>query len=472
MINLQEIIKEEFNNLIFEKRAVSDIISKEENIGELLEFLKEKYNYDDVYVSFRDSQHVTKINPNNEFNTPTGLYTYKLSKYTYNPIYDIDEFGKLFPYASERKYIFFYVLKDNANILNSKTSDNILDDYVEKIKRKFNTNKQIKQLCDNWSDDTYQSYYSKSIHNTHKFWLFIYDVLPYAYKDGNKKNRFSMLCRELNIDGFDDDTCYGWIHPSEKCQTVFFRSNIFKNQFTIKRNEIFNVGDYKEYTEKEFINLINKNKLDRYDISENPDKYLALFISKNPKIIRYVKSYLKTLSNEKITEMLSKSSIPDKIITFLDWPKDFKLEYNVYISDLLQKHFKFIKNIDINKLTEYDIEIIIDNKDNIKKIEPYFNIINPNTLIPLIYDNSEYLNKINIKLLSLKSIYNLLLHNIKTLPYLKEYLNKLGEKNITYILTYNYKNKDYILKELKPIMEKDQEFSYEIKRLFKFIGEL
>src|SRR5690554_6327327 len=100
MINLQEIIKEEFNNLIFEKRAVSGIISKEENIGELLEFLKEKYNYDDVYVSFRDSKHVTKINPNNKFNTPTGLYTYKLSKYTYNPIYDIDEFGKLFPYAS------------------------------------------------------------------------------------------------------------------------------------------------------------------------------------------------------------------------------------------------------------------------------------------------------------------------------------------------------------------------------------
>lgn len=472
MINLQEIIKEEFNKLIFEKRAVSGIISKEENIGELLEFLKEKYNYDDVYVSFRDSQHVTKINPYNEFNTPTGLYTYKLSKYTYNPIYDIDEFGKLFPYASERKYIYFYVLKDNANILNSKTSDNILDDYVEKIKRKFNTNKQIKQLCDNWSDDTYQSYYSKSIHNTHKFWLFIYDVLPYAYKDGNKKNRFSMLCRELNIDGFDDDTCYGWIHPSEKCQTVFFRSNIFKNQFTIKRNEIFNVGYYKKYTEKEFINLINKYKLDKYDIFQKPDKYLALFISKNPKIIKYIKSYLKTLSNEEITEMLSKSSIPDKIISFLDWPKDFKLEYNAYISYLLQKHFKFIKNVDINKLTEYDIEIIIDNKDNIKKMEPYFDIINPNSLMPIFYDNLEYLNKINIKLLSLKNIYNLLSDNIKTLPYLKEYLNKLSLNNIRRFLKNNYNYKDYILKELKPIMDEDQDFSNEIKKIFNHISEL
>lgn len=71
-----------------------------------------------------------------------------------------------------------------------------------------------------------------------------------------------------------------------------------------------------------------------------------------------------------------------------------------------------------------------------------------------------------------KNKYKLLLNNIKTLPYLKEYLNKLGENNIRNNLTYNYKYKDYILKELKPIMDKDQEFSKEIKKIFNFISEL
>ena len=207
-----------------EKRSVSGVMNPSEDIGTLLTLLYDKYGFDNCYVSFRDSLHVGKINPNNGYNTPTGLYTYNLSHYISKPLFDLEEFRNKFPFASQRPYAQFLVVKDDAVILNSKTPSRQLDTYVDEIGQLYKTNDNIMGLCNNWVNGTYQSYYGKSHHVTHKLWLFIFDVA--AYIKGSKINVFSSLCRKIGIDGFDDDECVGWIHPNEKCQTVFFKAGL------------------------------------------------------------------------------------------------------------------------------------------------------------------------------------------------------------------------------------------------------
>jgi hypothetical protein len=105
MIRLSEILNEV---LLGEKRAVSGVMNPNENLGALLDMLYKKYGFDKVYVSFRHSKHVGKINPRNQYGTPTGLYTYKLSNYLKNPVNNLEEFRRKFPFAADRNYAQFF----------------------------------------------------------------------------------------------------------------------------------------------------------------------------------------------------------------------------------------------------------------------------------------------------------------------------------------------------------------------------
>jgi len=114
-----------------ERRSVSGVMNPNEDIGTLLTLLHDKYGFENCYVSFRDTLHVGKINPNNGYNTPTGLYTYKLSNYIKNPIFDLEAFKAKFPFAAQRPYAQFLVLKGGAVILDSETDHSQLTHYVK-----------------------------------------------------------------------------------------------------------------------------------------------------------------------------------------------------------------------------------------------------------------------------------------------------------------------------------------------------
>jgi hypothetical protein len=237
MIRLSEILNEV---LLGEKRAVSGVMNPNENLGALLDMLYKNFGFDNVYLSFRSSKHVGKINPNNQYGTPTGLYTYKLSNYIETPVDNLEEFRRKFPFAADRPYAQFLVVNDNIVQLNSSTPKGVLDGYVKRIMNMYPNIDPIQGLCKNWLDGSYQSYYGESKNDTHRFWLFLYDVVAYS-KDRssqNKVNMFSSLCRKLGIDSFDDDKCEGWIHPNEKCQTVFLRSNLFKDEYVLDLEKI------------------------------------------------------------------------------------------------------------------------------------------------------------------------------------------------------------------------------------------
>ena len=280
---------------LYERRSVSGVMNPNEDIGSLLTLLYDKYGFDNVYVSFRGELHVGKINPNNEYDTPTGLYAYKLSNYITKPLYDKNEFRMAFPYVSFNPYAQFLVVKDDAVILNSTTPTEQLNEYVATLRNKYSKSEgdSISKLCDKWDSGTY---YGEGTHDTHKFWLLIFDIAGYI--NGKPQNIFSSICRNLGIDGFDDDNCGGWIHTSEKCQTVFFKSNIFKDQHELllrrgtdgfanskRRRERRDIDV--ELSDDDVLELLSRGQL---SVEKDFDELVSR--KDNPKIADYIKKYL------------------------------------------------------------------------------------------------------------------------------------------------------------------------------------
>lgn len=447
MKNIVKIIKEEFENIIHEKRSVEGVITKDENIGELLDHIYYKYGFESTYVSFRDKEYVTKINPKNKFNTPTGLYTYKLSEYITTPVYNITNFTKKFPFGSDRDRLYFYILKDDANILNGDTNKSLLDGYVKQIQQKYKDNNEINSLCERWLSDDYESYYSKAEHYTHKFWMFIYDVLAYIYNNKSKiKDGFSKLCRELGIDGFDDDDCSGWIHPSERCQTVFFRSNLFKDEFILK-NEGY--GDTKfditKLSDNEIIKLINQNKISDIYYFDDVDKLVDVLkrdkFIKNPKLIKHFLS-----QSQDTTEILIKE--PD-LVKYLEGDFDF-LKSNQIVK-IINKHPETIKYFKyyIHKM-KYDsiADIIVEHPKLISyfdKMLKYLDGYNISRIIRSNPDTIEHLKKYLNELNQIELV-NTLKQVPETIEYLKDYLYKISDKRIEYLLNDQPKLKKYFNK--------------------------
>jgi len=326
---MKHLIKKLLIEGLEEARSIEGNISKEENLGELLTHIYDNYGFNNVFVSFRDSQHVGKINPSNRFNTPTGLYTYNLINFINEPTSNLRAFRNIFPFASHRKYIQFLIIKDGLNLLDSNYDKSKLDGYVNQIQSKFGNIGPVNGLCERWLKGEYESYYSGAKHPTHRFWLFIFDAVPYIYPNGKKNNSFSIICRALGIDGFHDDKCEGWIHPSEECQTVFFKSNLFKDEFMLssvqsKMKEPTKVS----YTENQVIKMISQHKLNPIKDFDKLIPYLG-----NSKIKNYIKNYISNESD--VRGLLEYSNEPEKVLDFLG-NKGVELITKLNVSDLIE----------------------------------------------------------------------------------------------------------------------------------------
>jgi hypothetical protein len=137
----EELIQVE--TFVNEKRANADT-----NINETFgQFFTKLINYsrlENIFLSFRRSIDVTDVNPNNQYNTPTGFYTYPLGAYTteidnaYNKdTKEINEqsFRNIFPYQRELKYMVFFVLKRKEGVLTKNTPKSELDEYVKRVQK-------------------------------------------------------------------------------------------------------------------------------------------------------------------------------------------------------------------------------------------------------------------------------------------------------------------------------------------------
>jgi len=298
-----------------------------------------------------------------------------LSNYLNKPTYDISKFRSAFPFASDRSHIQFLILKDSINIIDSDYPKSKLDGFVKIIQNKYGKIDPVNGLCERWFNEEYQSYYSESKHSAHKFWLFIYDVIPYVYPNGKRVNSFAILCRELGIDGFSDDKCEGWIHPSEKCQTVFFKSNIFKNQFMLepKNNDI--LASKGGYTDNQIIKMLSQHRLDPIKDIDKIIPHLS-----NEKIKNYIIKSISDIDSDGISKLLKYSKEPEKVMNVLgDKGRELisKLDSSS-IYDLLQysKEPEKVMNIlgdkgreFISKLNYYGIYSLLEYSSEPKKVK-------------------------------------------------------------------------------------------------------
>ena len=255
-INMNNIINEEILNVINEKRSNPE---KNVDIGirDFLLNLLSKYDITDIFVSFRTDTHVTDINPNNRYDTPTGFYAYPLYIYLTEEMINSDDFNiaffrKLFPYQNQLSHIYFFALKNKTGLIYNNTDKNQLKDYVKKILQLYGHINPVKSLCDDYLNDKYQSTYTSNIlNNAHSLWLFLYSVIPYIMgnNNDNKVTAVTNLCRRIGINGFIDDKTSGYIHPNEKNQAVFFRVKTIGNVFIFNQPKInkYNLQDKSNY---------------------------------------------------------------------------------------------------------------------------------------------------------------------------------------------------------------------------------
>ena len=205
-----------------------------------------------IFISFRDTTHVTDVNPKNIYNTPTGFYTYPLVAFDIPDNPTEIEFRRKFPFANDKEYINFFMLKNHDGILTGGTDKTTLDEYVKKIKKLYNGVGEVEKLCDSFIDGSYSSDYKKSpVHDTHLFWFLLYDIAKDMQKK-SKQNRINLICRKIGVNGFIDYEGHGFIHPAEPSQAVFFRVKNLGEVFIyekprIDNNTINNAIQNKEY---------------------------------------------------------------------------------------------------------------------------------------------------------------------------------------------------------------------------------
>ena len=195
----------------------------DEKFSDFYNRMIQKAPIENIFISFRDTTHVTDVNPKNIYNTPTGFYTYPLVAFDIPDNPNEVEFRRKFPFANDKEYINFFMLKNHDGILTGGTDKTTLDEYVKKIKKLYNGVGEVEKLCDSFIDGSYSSDYNKSpVHDTHLLWLLLYDITK-DIQNKSKQNRINLICRKIGVNGFIDYEGHGFIHPAEPNQAIFFK---------------------------------------------------------------------------------------------------------------------------------------------------------------------------------------------------------------------------------------------------------
>lgn len=458
---MKQLIKQLLRESISENRYENK--NYENDFNSFMNNLVNQNDYDNIYISFRSSMNVSKINIKNEYNTPTGIYTYKISNfYTKKDKWDLYDFYinlLKFPFASGYPFLYFYVLKDDVNILSNLTDKSVFDDYVLKIKQIFKGNKEIEAKCDGWlNGDEEYLYTYKSV--CYYFWMFLYrDILGGKKSEehdgpiGNTNIRFTNLCNKLGIDGFNDNG-EGFIHINEKKQTVFLKPSLFK---TIKvfqavsKNKLedkvrYDVSDkisakispdiknirtiINKYGYKKGVNLIVK------DLANSGDKEIKMYdtVFKDDELVKigFVDSCVNQIKTsrypDKLIDVLVKNGLVNnfyEINTFLKGLKmdnplfEYiisipKIKYYLSLKEIIKYNIKhnisldFIYNINqgyTRQLDYMDVKLLINNADDSEKmlrfLIPVIKQMNSSGIIDIYQSINSDLGKLMFKLLDI-----------------------------------------------------------------------
>ena len=187
-----------FTQFLLEARKNPKQNKKVSTLDQLKE-IKEKYGTDNIFVTFTQ---IPKLgaNPQSEYDTPLGIYSYPLEYVLDNNITEV-------PFAGEQPYII--VFKNNSSKIwkfSNDIPDNVKTPLI-KIMKKLGYN------IDNMQEST----------NTNKFWRYFYRELS----SDNTGIESRKLLRLLGITGIVDPGL-GILHPNEPTQAVFFDTKNIK----------------------------------------------------------------------------------------------------------------------------------------------------------------------------------------------------------------------------------------------------
>ncbi len=222
-ISEQQIINA-VRKIISEARR-NPLTNVDESFNDFFNRMLKKAPINNIFISFRDSIDVTDVNPKNIYNTPTGFYTYPLSRYYRKEQDEMSEkdFRGIFDeFGSDRKYINFFILRTYDGVLSHETDKPTLDVYANRIKKLYANVGEVGRLCDSFIEGSYSSNHTIYIaHETHLFWMLLHDVVKYI-KTSNKQTRINLICRNIGVNGFVDYG-NGYIHQYEETQALFFK---------------------------------------------------------------------------------------------------------------------------------------------------------------------------------------------------------------------------------------------------------
>lgn len=425
----------ELAGLVSEKRSNPEINVDQPIFQQILDFVEKYSNQEElIFVSFRDSINVTFINPKNEFDTPTGLYTYPWKNYFKIKFEEQirDKIGpsmeNTVPFAGERQYMFMYKLKSLQDILTNETTYEELLPYAQRLLQLFPNKKIIKIFLED--EEEFISYIrrkSKHFRNNlppvHLFQILLYEIVSQKtfsskkvnenkkdFKIKNKKTYWvSSLYRDLGINGLID-LGTGFIHPNEKYQAVFFKGRgIFDDIKIINLKESNRIVLSKTEEDNVPSNYILK-VLRSSKYSKNIDNVIKGLIHKFGSNLHFVdiSNILEAAKNKiQIVELIIDKKI--KNLTTYDLSTILNLKFKELSADEI---YNFRKQV-INKIINSNISVLPELESHIlseilyltENLDAVFEKINPKNLKDL---NKNLIVTVLEKTKNIESVVNLL----------------------------------------------------------------
>lgn len=313
-------------SLNLEARSNPELNAKE-TFSSFIGNLLTKVDYQNLYVTFRKSLHVTDINRNNDYETPTGVYSYPVAEYVNsNDIIKVSEynFRSVFPYQSDLPFMVFMNIKNTSGLLDSETPKATLDEYVKKIDSIYGKIQPVHLTCEQFLTNQYKSHYDLTPkHETHRFWLFLYSISGYINKGGQKQTVITNICNKIGVNGFVDKKGDGYIHPSEPKQAVFFKIKPIADVYVYEK--VKTALETKIYTKDEKYFFISSPKNMTTAMVEAATNKL---IKKIPAIIDSTRftnyGYMRVINAENETNIMNEKGnlISPIFYTYMDLPKD------------------------------------------------------------------------------------------------------------------------------------------------------
>lgn len=355
-------------------------------IEEINEFIK-KYGKVNIYASFRSGMDektnwISYINPNNEFETPVGYYTYPMT-FLYENLSNkiecnfkselmVEENLSIFKGLQSWNFLHLLAIKKEykSKILKSGDSkDKILKYYKKLLDYLYNNYDKLSDKIKNeiikkeeWINENYdiENNFLKfteilpSYFYSDKTWTAkLYNIIYYIslnnqnfYNDIDKKDNketyiFRKLCLNIGIYGFESKLADYFIHENEKVQAVLFLpQKMLENELILNKIKKIKEKDKTTFIRK-FEEFDNINMSSLINCLEKPSYFNLLFKIKGLNVNHFYEKFNEVIKNkEDINKLIDYYSYPNRVhLNVYKKELDYYIEHYDKLTNLIPYYF-------------------------------------------------------------------------------------------------------------------------------------